>query len=92
LGPATRARKSSVSFGACPVTGPFAFISVHLRLKTFLTGGVAVGQSAPRSSSDTCDEAKQFEPQMNANGSVPNRPSERILGFALAKWRVTWER
>jgi hypothetical protein len=42
--------------------------------------------------SDTRGEAKQIEPQMNANGSVPNRPSERIVGFALAEWCVPRER
>jgi hypothetical protein len=46
IGSGNRARKSSASFGAGPVTGPFAFICVHLRLKnlaSWLRGRRAVG-------------------------------------------------
>jgi hypothetical protein len=47
---------------------------------------------SPWSSSDTSGEAKKIEPQMNANGSVPNRPSKRSISFALARWRLRCER
>jgi len=80
--PAASARKSSAAFGACSVTGPFAFICGE---KAFLAGAAVFVQSASGSSSDTCGEAKKIEPQRNANGSVPNRPSEPSLGVALTK-------
>jgi hypothetical protein len=57
-----------------------------------LTVAAALAQSAAGPSSDTGGEAKKFEPQMNANVSVPNLPSELNLGFAMAKSCVTCER
>jgi hypothetical protein len=53
----------------------------YLRLKTLLTAVGADGQSARGAPSDTGGEARQIEPQKNANNANAFVPIDRLSCF-----------